>query len=617
MTNLLQKFLVDPFDITANTSTASLQELVQQANHAYFNTSHPIISDEYYDILVERLRERGVSIQIGTQVSSGHVKVKLPYFLPSLNKIKSKNEIKDVKKNESFMITDKLDGISALLCKNMLYTRGDGEFGMDISFMLKYIQGIPKICDNVVVRGELIIPKKLFQKKYSCEYANGRNFVSGIVNSCKNRNVHKIKDIHFVAFELVDPWMDFSLQFKKLHQLCFKVVYNIQTHSLNNLDIILKERKLKGEYDIDGIVLSEDRVLKRNSNNSNPDYSYAYKQNVDRKNTKVLDVEWNQTKHGYLKPRVLVESINLSGVNIQYVTGFNAKYICDNKIGKGAVITLVRSGEVIPHIVNIVKPASNVSLPDHLIYEWTDTKVDIVLSNKDVDENVRICALVHFLKEIGVKHIDQGLVKKLYHHGICTIPQLMELKTHTQLIGIEGLQEKLRQKIVKEIQTAFQKATLIDVIIGSNLFGRGLGRKRVTTILQSCPDILLLENEDEIHKILIKIDGISDKMASLFEKNVNSVKDLLKTIGFHDSRHNTLFATTTTYEHMNIVFSGFRNQEWEKIIQNGGGHVLNTISKKTSILVANVTTSSKYVKAQCLGIRIMDSNTFQQHFSLP
>ena len=103
---------------------------------------------------------------------------------------------------------------------------------------------------------------------------------------------------------------------------------------------------------------------------------------------KVLDVEWSASKHGLLKPRVRIEDVYIGGVRISYATGFNAKFIMDNKIGVGAVVKLIRSGDVIPHIMSVVKPAAAPIMPAGN-YTWTSTGVDIMLVGMQQDETVQ------------------------------------------------------------------------------------------------------------------------------------------------------------------------------------------------------------------------------------
>ena len=93
---------------------------------------------------------------------------------------------------------------------------------------------------------------------------------------------------------------------------------------------------------------------------------------VNLRETEVEKVVWNISKWGQIKPRIKIKQVKLGGTKIDYVTGFNAKYIDDNKIGPGAIIKITRSGDVIPHIVEVVKKADQAQMPD-ISYEWNNT----------------------------------------------------------------------------------------------------------------------------------------------------------------------------------------------------------------------------------------------------
>ena len=109
--------------------------------------------------------------------------------------------------------------------------------------------------------------------------------------------------------------------------------------------------------EIDGIIVSDDKVYPRLS--GNPKHSFAFKMVLSDQiaESHVVDVIWTPSKDGYLKPRVQIMPIQLGGVTITYTTGFNAAFIESNKIGIGAIIMLVRSGDVIPYIKSVTTPA--------------------------------------------------------------------------------------------------------------------------------------------------------------------------------------------------------------------------------------------------------------------
>ena len=171
-----------------------------------------------------------------------------------------------------------------------------------------------------------------------------------------------------------------SAQMKTLDQLNVNnVYYEIADDILNEfLSDKLVEWREKYLYEMDGVIVINNKIYDRV--NHNPDHAFAFKMVLSDQiaEAKVIDVIWRPSKDGYIKPKVRIEPIRLGGVRIEYATGFNAAYIKNNKIGVGAMIKLIRSGDVIPYIMETIVPATHVKMPD-LSYKWNKTRVDIVL----------------------------------------------------------------------------------------------------------------------------------------------------------------------------------------------------------------------------------------------
>jgi len=403
---LVTEFKNDPNDFIENNNIKILIKLAKYLSNKYYSLE-PIVSDEEYDLLIDSIKYREPNNpflkEIGTDCKKNNI-VDLPFYMGSMDKIKNSKDIINWSNKFSgpYYISDKLDGISALLeidkkNGNKLYTRGNGLQGNDITTLLKYLN-IPKIdADYVVVRGELIISKEKF-KKYSDKMANARNLVCGTVNS-KKINKEKMNDIDFVAYEIIEPWLSIKDQFIALKENNFNTVYNTVFENINidNLSNLLKERKNNSEYDIDGIIVSYGKPKKR-LEEGNPDYAFAFKQTFE-----------NQTK--------------LSGVTIKHVTAFNAKYISDNNIGPKTIIKLVRSGDVIPHILQVIK-STKAKMPT-IEYSWTDTKVDIIAKKQSIDGLVQ--SLTFSVQKLKIKNVNEGIIKKLVEKDIKTIIDLINI----------------------------------------------------------------------------------------------------------------------------------------------------------------------------------------------
>ena len=352
--------------------------MIDLANDAFHTKGKPIMTDDEYDILREFMEKKypknEVLQEVGAAVKKN--KVKLPYEMWSMDKIKPDTDVLVLWKKKytgPYVISCKLDGVSGLYTTDgeipKLYTRGDGKVGQDISHMIPYLK-LPKMKD-LVIRGEFIIKKNTFQEKYAGKFANPRNLVAGIVNQ-KTKDAKKYNDIDFVAYELIKyPNMDEikpSKQMELLQSMEIDYVKNslLQKTKLTNdeLSVILKDWRSSYDYEIDGIIVCNDAVYPRSS--GNPKHAFAFKMVLSDQMAEahVVDVLWSASKDGYLKPRVQVMPVKLGGVTITYVTGFNGSFIENNKIGVGAIITLIRSGDVIPYIQSVTKPASQAKMPN-------------------------------------------------------------------------------------------------------------------------------------------------------------------------------------------------------------------------------------------------------------
>ena len=234
-----------------------------------------------------------------------------------------------------FVLSSKLDCVSVLYTTEnkepKLYTRGNGKVGQDISHLIPYLK-LPTN-ENIVIRGEFIITKSNFKEKYEKIYSNTRNFVAGIINQ-KKIDKDKLKDIDFVAYEVIKPVLKPSQQFDMLLTLDIITATHFVETSITNelLSKYLTDIRSSYKYEIDGIICSNDIIYKRES--KNPEHAFAFKMVLSDQiaEAKVVDVIWTPSKDGYLKPRVQIEPVVLGGAKIEYATGFNAKFINDNKI---------------------------------------------------------------------------------------------------------------------------------------------------------------------------------------------------------------------------------------------------------------------------------------------
>ena len=643
----LERFLKDPYEFIEIASIKDLIDIAKQADDAYYNNDDPIMEDDEYDLIIDRIKQldkinaylvKPAHQQIQKVISKN--KVSLPYTMGSMNKVKPdnidfinnfKNKYKD-----NWVISDKLDGVSALLVidnvakQYNLYTRGNGTIGTDITNLLDIIniKFNKTIKTKLVVRGELIMSKQKF-KKYADTMANARNMVSGIVNA-KTIDTTRAKDIDFVAYEVVEPWLSYTDQFSLLSKHKISTVHHTQTKDISvpNLCKLLKERKAESEYECDGIIIAYNTPSERVPL-GNPDYAFAFK-NVAELETAIVtvkQVEWNVSKDGYLKPILILEPIKLSGVMIKRVTAFNAKYIVDNSIGAGTKIKLVRSGDVIPHILEVVKKSKIPDMPeDENSYEWNETNVDIIVKNDSIEQKIK--ELSFFCSKLDIKNVGEGVIAKMIEVEIDSIPKILSV-TKADLSEVENFKDKMVDKVYDAIHNKAKDMTLIEFMAASNAFGHGMGERKIKKILEVHPDIIYLYIETDKNKLIemIKnIDGFDTITATQFITKMSVFLKILHKIPLQ-IQNRLLFDTSGAEKpkknvkqlSAKIVFSGFRNKEWEKVIEEKGGEITTSVSKNTTILVTTKEdidngTNAKLLKAKDLGIKILSKEQFEKDY---
>ena len=603
-----------------------LSKMIINANKQYYN-NNPILMDNQYDILKEYIERtypnNKIVKQIGAPVTRN--KVNLPYHMASMDKIKPDTNALNNWKNKydgPYVISVKLDGVSGMYTTEgnvpKLYTRGNGSVGQDVSNLIPYLK-LPTE-KNITIRGEFIMKKTVFEEKYKNIAANPRNLISGLINA-KTIDTNKYYDIDFVAYEVVYPNMRPSAQMNTLDKLNVNnVYYEIADDILNEfLSDKLVEWREKYLYEMDGVIVINNKIYDRV--NHNPDHAFAFKMVLSDQiaEAKVIDVIWCPSKDGYIKPKVRIEPIRLGGVRIEYATGFNAAYIKNNKIGVGAMIKLIRSGDVIPYIMETIVPATHVKMPD-LSYKWNKTRVDIVLKKPNENEVVLEKNITYFFTKLGVPCLSRGNVTRLIEAGFDSVPIIVSMNKD-EFLDVEGFQEKMASKIYKNIRTKLKEASLSDIITASNIFGRGIGVKKAQLILDNFPDILTSEEsyEEKFDK-LINVDGFAEKTAEYFLDHVDTFLEFIYEI----KQQNKLKVESLPVEkdtshglyNKTIVMTGFRNKNLEKQLKLIGTNMSGSVSKNTfALLVKNKEDiTSKIVKARQLKVPCFTETEFTEKY---
>ena len=592
-------------------SEKTLSEMLLYANKCYYNDNH-VIPDSIYDILKEFIQTKfpeNIAIKmIGAPVKKN--KVKLPYEMWSMDKIKPDTDVlgrwvEKYKGNK--VVSGKLDGVSGLYSTEggipKLYTRGNGKIGQDVSHIIPFLN-LPKERD-IVIRGEFIIKKETFDKKYTA--ANPRSFVSGTINM-KTPDPSKYMDIDFVAYEVIQPVLKPSEQIKWLQERnIITVIHSFHAEISNELlSEKLKIIRENYEYETDGIIVCDDNIYPRES--KNPKHAFAFKMALSDQmaEAKVLDVIWTPSKDGILKPRVQFEPVTINGATLQFASGYNAKFILDNKIGVGSIIEVIRSGDVIPKIVKVMGNAEP-KMPN-VSWWWNETEVDAIMSNAKCCGVVREKTITRFFVKLGVDGLGPGNIKKLIESGFDSVSKILGMDTE-DFLSCEGFQEKKAKTIYKNIQKQVKQCSLARLMAASNLMGRGMGERRAIAVLNVMPDIMISElSEDEKIKLVSKIDGFATKTAELFVKQIPVFVEFVEEIELEYK----LKPQKISSNKKSIVFTGIRPSKELLAKINMSCTVQNSVNKTTSVVIAKdkSSNSGKIKKARTLKIPIMSMEEF-------
>jgi len=662
LNKLITQLSLEPYKIGKDLSIEELVHVMKISCEKYYNTNNPIFSDEVYDILNELLQERDPENPFHKQVGAPVYgkKTRLPYYMGSIDKIKpNTSEVsKWIKKyNGPYVISDKLDGSSGLLYyrkdktqwKTQMFTRGSHDFGRDITHLItpllgeKYLVGPPieiiselekqgfSDIDKIAVRGEIIMSRVNFVK-YQEIKKDSRSLVNGLV--CQKQVDKKLaKEVDFVSFEIVEPRLSKINQFNILKSSGFKTpdfkMYELVSN--DDLSVILKDRRNNSIYDIDGVIIEDNGPFEHNETKS-PEFAFAFKMvlNENVAEVKVLEVIWEASKHGVLVPKVNYQPVTIKGVTLKNATGFNARYIIDNVIGPGAIIKITRSGDVIPHILEVIKPAKEPSMPK-ASYSWNATNVDIMLENMDEDEGVYIKRLINFFTRMNIANISNGMIIKFMNSSapLKTLKDILNA-TPEVFIQVDGIKDKMAKKLYDNIQSALINPKKEVVMAASNIFGNGFGERKLKPIVTNVPNFMDESlSPSDLKELVINIEGFHEKTASQFVSNLPKFKQFIKE---HDmipfelnqpesSSQSLLPQSLPTQEqvlsHEVIVMTGFRSQSLKDIIIDSGGELADNITKKTTILITKEpnSTSTKVKKAEKQGIKVMSANEFQEYYN--
>jgi DNA ligase (NAD+) len=369
--------------------------------------------------------------------------------------------------------------------------------------------------------------------------------------------------------------------------------------------------KMKGEskYEIDGIVIQNDKQYERNID-GNPEYMFAFKMIFDVFTTIVESIEWNVSKWGQIKPVAILEPIECGGITISRATAHNAKYVEDNNLGKGSVVLVTRSKEVIPYILDILE-STHADMPD-IPYSWDENHVNIIINTTNNDMCFKIIA--NFFSELGIKHISEATVEKLMNNGLDTLLKIIKASKN-RILQVPEFQEKSAERIYTNIRNGLQDVSIANVLGACGVFGFGIGKKKIELLFHSIPDILE-QNPIKLKPKVLQVEGFSDITADKVVENIVIAKMFIKAISPYATFKKEI-RTSNKFLGQKYVMSGFRDKDIEEKIVQMGGQMVGSVSKNTTALIVASNagrTTGKAEKAMQLNIPVFTREEFTKKF---
>lgn len=581
-----------------------------------YESGKPVISDDEYDYLFGNNATAMIS-PVGQVVA-------LPMWMGSLNKVKTPKEfniwLRKIRNSTDYVVVSpKLDGVSALMSVDHMYSRGSGNAGSSLDRILPFVK---KNYNNPLdaarddyIRGELIIDKTSFNDKYASTFKNSRNFIAGQISKI-NVDIDVLRDINFVPYE----WIDSSFMNKyPSEQLQYMhgnpgiisssgfiwLKLPVAELSYEYLNDLLNSWSLSIPYDIDGIVIVPN-LRYYSVESGNPVLNIAFKKETSQEKSavvKVLKVTWSISKWGAYKPVVYVEPVLLDGSTISKVTGHNAKTILERQIGPGAVIKIVKSGKVIPYIVDVLTPSNKAVVPEGT---WKGTDIyKSTSSNTKINAQQQIKGLTELFQKIGVKNINVKTIEKLYYE--CNLKTFFDIinATPQSISKSYPIGEKKNKNIIAELTRAKHEPIPAHVLVSaSGSLGQGIGEQKTAALLSN-----LGYNTVPTLEEIMAISGFAKKTAQQVLENFPNMQEFIETC-----KNNNL-QVVINYKNANrpiICLSGFREKKLEEKFE-----IKENISKDVQYLVVLLRDkiTEKVKKAREYGIEIITRDELNEIFN--
>lgn len=590
-----------------------MKEDIQKYNEAY-RRGEPLISDEEYDDLVEALvgklsRDESKRFRESLNDSpAGSGEVEHQHVVGSLKKVKcGSGEFEKwydrYCSGEDMFVSEKIDGMSfeAVYSKGLFVsgaTRGDGYTGVDITEKLKLILPleIEDYSRKLELRGELTLTE---EDHVALGLKNRRNGTVGIINR-KEIDVEATKMVKAYFYRIYGD-SSISDQFARLKQLNLSVPKHFtMTNETEPREIeeFLRDKFLNRcntTYSADGYVISSAKYVGEDL--YHPNGMVAFKVQRERNVTSVKSIDWKLSKQGLLKPVAELEPTEIDGTTVTRASVYNYRYVVENRLDVGAKVAIVKSGDIIPKIVDVIEGAATVAVPSkcpHCGFELKDNGVDLYCDSPECGE-AETMSLGSFLSALDFEDVGVASLKKW---GILKYDDLLKFSS-------DG--STSQNKLQKQVEDKIFANTQQKILESMDWCGAASG-KHVTRVIDHY-------GLDDLVKGTWKRKGFPAGFGeSKMEKFVAALQFnypvLVSITG--DTRWKNAVPEAPTKKSGSLIGKSFcftgtltkKRAIYEKMVEEAGGTIAS-VSKKLDYLVVGEDAGSKEEKARSLGINIL------------
>jgi len=654
-----------------------LRDEIRRHEYLYYVMDNPEISDAAFDRLMERLKELeeehpdlatpdSPTQRVGGVPREGFQEVRHKTPMVSLDNAFSFEALRDFdrrvrelagREKIDYVAEHKFDGLSLSLIyeKGTLVrgvTRGDGTTGEDVTPNVKTIRSVPLSIDPALlkkvglhgsfeVRGEAIMTRKAFQELNQQQseqggkiFANARNAAAGGVRVLDPK-ITASRRLDFFAYYLLldgrEAKRRLSEVLEALATLHFKASEDWRLcRSLADVERYIESwdsRREKLAYEIDGIVVKVDEVSLQNElgfTAKAPRWAIAYKYPAEQETTVVRDIKVQVGRTGVLTPVASLEPVQVGGVTVSSSTLHNMDEI--NRLGLhiGDTVLLERAGEVIPHVLKVVKHGKE-EKPFRMPEKCPECGTRI---HKDEEGVAYRCvnvscparrkeSLLHFAGRhaMNIDGLGDKIVDQLVDKGIVKdFADLYSLKLE-KVAALERMAEKSAQNLLDEI-AASRKNSLARLIYALGIRFVGERTAQLLAAHFGSMEKLADANEEELVGVTEVGPKVAEGILEFFSESANrKLIERLRSAGVN-MKEERAAAKSSKFAGMTFVFTGTlanrTREEAEALVASHGGKAGSSVSKKTNYVVVGADPGSKYDKAKSLGVPILDESQFEK-----